>query len=537
MKIIATFILLWLSAALAQTCTDYVALQGKLLEGQPACYFGADRGTDYAYIRTDILTAALGLESSYDPASSVLRFRKGQLAVTLEASNDVAEAVTSRPRTLTVAGSFQSSPSAILAGSSYLPIAPLVKAFGGSTSWNQTAHLVLINPKISTPQTSSSGNKASSAGAALSTASSLTSAPLVTLAAPHYGRHETFTRVAVNVPSGLKYQLALDGNNFIMLFPSARAQPYEETLEDPYLTRLGYAKVGNMLALIVNVKSDVDRKGHGYRIGRLPEERSDILYVDFGATLQGEPIPKLPDVQKTRLASVRRAESAPTNVVLDFGHGGKDPGAVSDYVVEKELVLAVGYKLKALLEADGVGVVLTRSDDTFIELERRAKVAVPSDDNLFVSLHANSTETAGAEGIESWVFGEPQDDSVIDLAVLENGGGDLGRTRTRAARTTAQNIDGDLLREENLQFSRALAESIQHELIAETGSADRGVQQNVFSVLRNARVPAVLVELGFINSPVEGPKLATQSYQTRLAEALARGIERFLHQGRRASRN
>jgi N-acetylmuramoyl-L-alanine amidase len=174
---------------------------------------------------------------------------------------------------------------------------------------------------------------------------------------------------------------------------------------------------------------------------------------------------------------------------------------------------------------------MTREGDHLVRLEDRAAFAVPSEHNLFISLHANATERGDAEGIETWVFGEPQDDSVIKLAVLENGGGDLGRTRTARSQELAASIDSDLLREENFNLSIKLAETIQDELVAGTGSYDRGVRKNYFAVIHDARIPAVLVEMGFINHPVEGPKLATAAYQTSLAEALDAAIGRFLKQG------
>ena len=129
------------------------------------------------------------------------------------------------------------------------------------------------------------------------------------------------------------------------------------------------------------------------------------------------------------------------------------------------------------------------------------------------------------------MFGEPQDDSLIDLAVLENGGGEVGRTRTARAQETAASIDGDLLREENLTYSTVLADNVQGDLVDVTGSANRGIKKNYFVVIRDARVPAVLVELGFVDSADEGPKLAEGGYQDTLAEALADGIEAFLAQG------
>lgn len=537
MKVLFAVAYLCLSAAFAQTCTDFVAVNGALLAGQAACYFGTTRDLAHAYIRTDLLTAALGLESVYNPDTSTLHFRKGEREVEIDATGDVAAATETRAGALLVSGQARSSSSAVLAGSSYLPVVPLVAAFGGHTGWNAAARTVLID--FGAPPARSAVTEDPAAG----TSSSATAVDAVPgggpllLGAPRYGLHETHTRVALDVPAGLDYRLAVEGNNLVVLFAGAHARPFELTPDEPHLTSLGYAKLGDTLALIVGTNHTLGDDGRGFRVGSVPAETGEVLYIDFGATVRGEPVAKLRDLPGARLASVRRPASVRKTVVLDFGHGGKDPGAVSDYVVEKELVMQVGFKLKARLEARGIRVVLTRPDDTFVELERRSRVAVPSAHNLFVSLHANSTETAGAEGIEAWVFGAPQDEAVIGLAVFENGGGALGRTRTRQARRTAASVDGDLLREENLRFSTVLAESIQHALIAETGGVDRGVKQNAFSVLRNARVPAVLVELGFINHPVEGPMLATDGYQTRLAEALARGIDGFLQQGRRAQRD
>ncbi len=217
--------------------------------------------------------------------------------------------------------------------------------------------------------------------------------------------------------------------------------------------------------------------------------------------------------------------------MIDVGHGGEDPGASSDYAVEKELVLSVGLKLKVLLERSRVGVVMTRSRDHFVELDDRAAFSVPSEHNLFISLQTNATEHGDAEGIETWVFGEPQDDSVIELAVLEDGGGELGRARTARSQELAASIDSELLRGDNLNLSTELAETVQRELVAGTGDHNRGVRKNYFAVIHDARTPAILVEMGFLNHPVEGPKLATDAYQISLAEALDGGIGRFFDQG------
>lgn len=519
--LLVTLITLLASAA-AQTCDAYVSVDGKLLSGAAACYFSPPDGVQNVYVRTDILTQALGLESDYLVETGALRFQKDDLSVELLATDDVAAALAARGGALKVQGRARAGRSAILAGSSYLPLLQLIEAFGGTVGWNQTARLASVDfsasPVLMPPPEAAPVAPPKRA--------------LRPLGEPRYALHGGYTRVAIDVPAGVTYRLAAHEQNFFVLFGGARAQPYNVTPEGPQLSSLGFAEIGaDGLALVAGTQYPLSAEGRGFSVGHLGGEAGgETLYIDFAPSNRGERVVKLADAS-LGLEAVRRPADVQKTVVIDPGHGGEDPGAVSDYVIEKDLVLEVGLKLRDELEARGINVEMTRDDDTFVELEDRANFAVPSEHNLFVSLHANATETAGAQGIETWVFGEPQDDSVIDLAVLENGGGDLGIERTVAARQEAGSIDGDLLREENLVYSTILAETVQKDLIDITGSENRGTRNNYFVVIRDARVPAVLVELGFVNHASEGPKLAQASYQETLAGALADGIEAFLSPG------
>lgn len=530
-SLVVVVLLLWASTALAQRCNAYVSVDGTLLDGATACYFSAPKGADNAYIRTDRLTAALKLESDYLPDSGTLRFKKGKRTVDLATTTDMAAALSEQAGALSVGGTAQAGHSAILApdGYSYVPLGDVVAAFGGTVNWNQAASLASVD--FSAVDFGSAPAQPNRTAAAPATPAPKPRAQLTKLSAPRYARHENYTRVAVDIPAGVPYELAVDGNNFIALFGAARAKPYSVTPDGPQLSSLGYATTGDTLALIASTSYPLSASGQGFEVGHLAGENgSQTLYIDFAPGRQGEKVARLPDLSQ-ELATVRRPTGVRKTVVIDPGHGGHDPGASSQYVTEKDLVLKVGLRLRKLLEARGINVEMTRDGDTFVELEDRARFAVPSKHNLFISLHANATETAGAQGIETWVFGEPQDDSLIDLAILENGGGTLGRARTVQARDAAASIDGDLLREENLAYSTVLATIAQKDLVAFTGSENRGTKNNYFVVLREARVPAVLVELGFVNSPVEGPKLATASYQQLLAKALADAIETFLAPG------
>ncbi|ADI15950.1 cell wall hydrolase/autolysin [Truepera radiovictrix DSM 17093] len=563
-----------MASASAQTCSDYIAISGVLLEGPTACYFGDERGPEAAFIRTDHLTRALALESTYDQETGRLRFRQGELVFELATTSDPEAALEAQPEALIIGGEAQPARPAVLAGSSYLPLTTVVAVLGGQSHWSETARMIEVSfsdlaqdpaPEALTaaaPDEAASGgtptdpttDDASTTGDVGGEAGDGAPPPVaerpvdpnaVLLSAPRYGVHDGYTRVALDLPAGLGYQLAVEGDNFIVLFTGARAEPFQVAPQSPQLATLGYAEVGDTLALIASTTYPLTPEGDGFDVGLMGDEER-VLYIDFAPEKRGEAVARLQDLPRRTASapvrSVRRPEHVPKTVVIDPGHGGHDPGAVSRYVVEKDLVLAVGLKLEALLEARGINVVMTRRDDTFVDLETRAEFAIPSEHNLFISLHANSVADSTAHGIETWVFGKPQDESLINLAILENGGGGLGRARTAQAQEIAASISGDLLREENLSFSMMFAEALQNELVFATESENRGVRQNYFSVLRNARVPAVLVELGFVNHPVEGPRLASEAYQTLLAEALAEGIEAFLNGGgdlalRRASSN
>jgi len=138
---------------------------------------------------------------------------------------------------------------------------------------------------------------------------------------------------------------------------------------------------------------------------------------------------------------------------------------------------------------------------------------------------------ASAAGIETWVFGKPLDPNYINLAIQENGSGAHGQALTEKARKTADDIAGQILRETQFNFSMTLADDVQQHLISTTGATDRGVRKNLFYVLRTARIPSILVEIGFVTNPTEGRDLREGSYQDKLAQGLASGILEFLHGG------
>ena len=208
--------------------------------------------------------------------------------------------------------------------------------------------------------------------------------------------------------------------------------------------------------------------------------------------------------------------------MIDPGHGGYDPGA-QGYVSEEVVVLDIALRLRDALEAQGINVILSREGDYHLDerkatdLAARAAMAT-TDRNLFVSIHANAAESSTANGIETWVFGEPLEEDLIQNAITENGGGSLGLELTEEAKQVHDSVLNDIFRQEQLHYSMTLAEAVQNAMIEATDARDRGIRKNYFYVIRNARIPAVLVEVGFVSNPAEGRNLGRADYRARIAD-------------------
>ena len=219
-------------------------------------------------------------------------------------------------------------------------------------------------------------------------------------------------------------------------------------------------------------------------------------------------------------------------IVLDPGHGGKDPGAVGKVLKaqEKAVNLAVALKLKQMLEREmGVQVLMTRSDDRFVSLGDRTKFANDNKADLFVSIHTNASKDSKAKGCETYYLSTAVTSDARAVEALENQVVELyeGGVTAKAKYDDLGFILSDLSQTEHLESSNNLAGNIQMNLVAGSGFYDRGVKQANFYVLRGAFMPSVLVELGFISNPDEEKQLTDPLYQERLARTIFEGIKRF----------
>ena len=219
------------------------------------------------------------------------------------------------------------------------------------------------------------------------------------------------------------------------------------------------------------------------------------------------------------LASTTSAVAGPV-VVLDPGHGGSNPGAKGPGLHEKALTLALATKVAARLHDKGVTVELTRTDDRTLTLRQRVAHAnrVPAD--VFVSIHANASPNRTQRGYETFVLNARGVD--VDGRALRT---DAPATRTGVAADIALVLD-DVERGASQWESADLAARVQRAMREVRGdaSADRGVRQDAHHVLLGATMPAVLVEVGFVDHPIEGKELAQAETQDQIAGAIATAI-------------
>ena len=208
-------------------------------------------------------------------------------------------------------------------------------------------------------------------------------------------------------------------------------------------------------------------------------------------------------------------------IVIDPGHGGKDPGAMSQTRREKQIVLSLSKTLRDILIKEGYQVRLTRETDVYIPIRKRTQFATDQKADLFISIHANASLSAKASGIETYYLALVSDESARITAMRENVGAKYNMKELNA-------LVGRIPKERKSTESRRLAELIQAQLTSGKQVRDRGVKHAPFVVLIGAKVPAVLVEVGFISNPTEGKKLTTKAYQHQLATAIAKGIEQYI---------
>jgi N-acetylmuramoyl-L-alanine amidase len=214
-------------------------------------------------------------------------------------------------------------------------------------------------------------------------------------------------------------------------------------------------------------------------------------------------------------------------IVIDAGHGGHDSGTLGDGgIQEKDVVLDVALRVGKLLhDRLGAEIIYTRSDDTFIPLETRTAIANKAQADLFLSIHANSSQDATARGVETYYLNFTSDATALDVAARENA-------------VSGQSIHqlSDLVKKitlkDKIAESREFAADVEGSLYAgltkgNAGLRDRGVKKAPFVVLIGANMPSILAEISFVTNPRDAEQLREPEYRERVAESLFAGVAKY----------
>ncbi|MVN88570.1 N-acetylmuramoyl-L-alanine amidase [Deinococcus sp. HMF7620] len=328
------------------------------------------------------------------------------------------------------------------------------------------------------------------------------------LSTPRIGKNPGQTRVVLDLPPGTTYRLLPGGTGLTIELGGVTLGARSARSVSPEVRewRFAPASGGGTVTLLTPTPLGVRS---GWRAQLLPPASGSAAYrlvIDLSPALADlTPLPatervvaSVPPVLATRGTAILAlsASYVRPRVVIDAGHGGRDPGAVGT-IVEKEVTLAVALRVRDLLSAAGVEVVLTRDSDRELhpvkstDLQLRAAQGTPGT-QLFVSIHVNAMDASTAlrgYGIETWW-------------------------------------------NPNHPQSSALAGLLQRQMVAVTGAFSRGLKNSQsLSVLRNSRVPAALVEIGYTSHPVDGLNLRDANYLDRVALGLALGIREALVSG------
>jgi len=241
-------------------------------------------------------------------------------------------------------------------------------------------------------------------------------------------------------------------------------------------------------------------------------------------------------------AIAKRPEKENWIIVLDPGHGGRDPGAIGSFSYEKDITLAVTLKTGELIEKNirNAKVIYTRKTDVFMDLADRANLANKNKADLFISIHANWHRYKSTYGAETYVMGHHKDQQNLEVAMKENEVILLEKDYSTKyegfdPKSPESYIIFTLMQSAYFEQSTNLASKIQNQFKEQINRYDRGVKQAGFWVLYMTTMPSILIEIGFISNPVEEKYLNSKQGQDNIANAIFQACREYIEEADKRS--
>ena len=361
----------------------------------------------------------------------------------------------------------------------------------------------------------------------------------VTLQNIRYYAYDEYTRVVLDLSSELKIsEKMLQGTDSGRLFFDLKncrfAATYPAEKKNEIKIQRGNLKqirIGRLNQQTIRVVFDFDLIGKYTRFYLTSPFRIvfDIYRKATFVSHAEEKQEPAPTAAEGKPSIVRQLGLGVHRIVIDPGHGGKDPGTVNLALglQEKNITLDIAKRLNAILnEHSELEVILTRVHDDYVALEERAAIANSNRGDIFISIHTNSAPRRNARGIESYYLNMTTDPRAMDVAAQENA------TSSKSIADMRTILD-QILQNSKIVESRNLAQSIQENMVANLkkkydGIEDLGVKKAPFYVLLGAQMPSALVEVSFLSCNDEAGRLATPSYRQAIAAGLYLGIINFI---------
>ena len=355
----------------------------------------------------------------------------------------------------------------------------------------------------------------------------------------------TYTRVVVDLENPVKYKKHLlkkdpDLKKPRRLFVDLQNACISKGIESSILIKDGLlrrARAAQHDKETVRVVLDIDNM-EGYRIFHLYDPFR--IVVDVQGKEQKEKSIKAVVAQRSHkekakkegkkegISLAKQLGLGVKKIVIDAGHGGKDPGAIGrNGLREKDVVLKLANLVAERVRSDlHCQVVLTRRSDVFLPLEKRTAIANMKGADLFISLHANAHKNRRLQGLETYILNIALDEESMNVAARENA------TSTKNI-SDLQMILNDLMLNTKINESSRLAKFVHNGLVKELRKKykivkNRGVRQAPFYVLIGAEMPAILVEIGYITNAIENRRLKSVSYLRSAASGIVKGINLYI---------
>lgn len=338
------------------------------------------------------------------------------------------------------------------------------------------------------------------------------------------------TRLVIETANRPSYSLSYPANQLIVRLPntSANSSVTAKLASNGLVKNITQTQQGDALQLAVNLKQSIGEIPKSQIMILSPNGDNDFrLVLDFAAGTAGS---KSSYTTSTAVPTTALTAARKYIIVIDAGHGGKDPGCIGKGGTrEKDIVLSVARKLKSKLDISGFKTYMTRTDDRYLKLAERASIAEKRKADLFISLHANANPSRSVKGFSIYTLSEKaSDEEARKLAEAENAADKIGvegfTEFEENIRIALSSLQQHAVAEMSEEYANGCAKALKRASIHQQDGPD--VRHAPFAVLRST-IPGALIELGHLSNPSEEKLLKTGTHQDKLVDAIVKSIKNY----------